>query len=106
MSSCDLAISRCGAGTTAELVKTLIPFIAVPLPQSIDNHQYLNAKYYKDKGFCWLMEQDNFNTINLLNLIINILENKKKILDMKLSMKKNGNKDTYTEIARVIEGLI
>ena len=106
MSSCDFAISRCGAGTTAELVKILIPFIAVPLPQSIDNHQYLNAKYYKDKGFCWLMEQDNFNTINLLNLIINILENKKKIIDMKLKMKKNGKKDTYVEIARAIEGLI
>ena len=28
---------------------TLTPFIAVPLPNSIDNHQYLNAKYYENK---------------------------------------------------------
>ena len=44
ISSSDLAITRCGASTTAELAHTLTPFIAVPLPNSIDNHQYLNAK--------------------------------------------------------------
>jgi len=106
MTSCDLAISRCGAGTTAELAQTLTPFIAVPLPQSIDNHQYLNAKYYKDKGFCWLLEQNNFSTTNLFNLIINILKNKKKLIDIKFNMKKNDNKDAYDKIERVIERLI
>ena len=50
--SADLAITRCGASTTAELVHTFTPFIAVPLPNSIDNHQYLNAKFYEDKGCC------------------------------------------------------
>ena len=37
--SSDIAITRCGASTTAELAYTLTPFIAVPLPNSVDNHQ-------------------------------------------------------------------
>ena len=65
--SSHLAITRCGASTTAELVQTFTPFIAVPLPNSIDDHQYLNAKYYENKGCCWLLEQDNFNVKNLFN---------------------------------------
>ena len=32
--STSLAITRCGASTTAELAHTLTPFIAVPLPNS------------------------------------------------------------------------
>ena len=55
--SSDLAISRCGASTAAELVNTLTPFIAVPYPHSMDNHQYLNAKYYESRGCCWVIEQ-------------------------------------------------
>ena len=65
--SSNLAITRCGASTTAELAHTLTPFIAVPLPNSIDNHQYLNAKYYEKKGCCWILAQDNFNNENLFN---------------------------------------
>ena len=106
MSSCDLAISRCGASTTAELTQTCTPFIAVPLPQSIDNHQYLNAKYYKNKGCCWLIEQHNFSVTNLFNIIMDILKNKKKLEDIKSIMKKNDNKDVYGKIEKAIEELI
>ena len=106
MTSCDLAISRSGASTTAELTKTLTPFVAVPLPQSIDNHQYLNANYYKEKGCCWIIEQNNFTTINLFNFLMDILKNKKKLIDIKLNMKKNDNGNSYNKIETLIEGLI
>ena len=36
VSSTNMAITRCGASTMAELIYTFIPFIAVPLPNSID----------------------------------------------------------------------
>ena len=75
--SSDLAISRCGASTIAELVQTLTPFIAVPYPHSVDNHQYLNAKYYEEKGCCWVLEQDNFSSINLFNIIMKILNDRR-----------------------------
>ena len=104
--SSNLAITRCGSSTTAELAHTFTPFIAVPLPDSVDNHQYLNAKYYKDKGCCWILEQDNFNTKNLFNLITKTIKNKKELENIRENMKKNYNKNVYTNIENEIKEFI
>ena len=104
--SSNLAITRCGASTTAELVHTLTPFIAVPLPHSIDNHQYLNAKYYETKGCCWLLEQDNFNTESLYNLIIETIKNKNKLEYIDENMKKIYSKNVYSDIENEIKEFI
>ena len=104
--SSSIAVTRCGASTTAELLYSFIPFIAVPLPNSIDNHQYLNAKYYEEKGCCWLLEQSNFNVKNLFNLIIETIKNKNKIENIRSNMKKNYIKDVYTNIENEVEKLI
>ena len=53
----DLCITRAGASSLAELSSLNIPFIAIPLPSSKDNHQYENAKYYKEKDCCWIFDQ-------------------------------------------------
>ena len=104
--SADLAISRSGGSTTAELVQTLTPFIAVPLPQSMDNHQYLNAKYYKDKGCCWLIEQKNLTIIKLFNLIMEIMKDKQKLKNIRENMKKNDSRDVYIKVEESIRELI
>ena len=106
IASSDLAISRCGAVATAELVQMKTPFIAVPLPQSIDNHQYLNAKYYDDKDCCWLIEQKDFSITNLFNLLMSILKDKKKLEDIRLNMKKNNSRDVYLKAENAIKELI
>ena len=104
--SSSLAITRCGASTTAELVHTLTPFIAVPLPNSIDNHQYLNAKYYENKGCCLLLEQNNFDAENLFNLIMETIKNKNKLENICENMKKNYNKNVYSNIENEIKEFI
>ncbi len=106
IASSDLAISRCGASTTAELVNTLTPFIAVPYPHSMDNHQYLNAKYYESKGCCWVIEQDKFSSINLFNLIQDIIQDKKKLENVRENMKKNDCKDVYSKVENAIKDFI
>ena len=106
ISRSNLAITRCGASTTAELVNTLTPFIAVPLPHSIDNHQYLNAKYYEDRGCCWLLEQHNFTTKNLFDLIIQTITDKKKLEKICENMKKNLSNNVYSNIDREIKEFI
>jgi len=104
--SSNIAITRCGASTTAELNHTFTPFIAVPLPDSIDNHQYLNAKYYEDKGCCWLVEQKNFNANNLFNLIEETIKDKKKLENMQRNMKNNYNNNVYNTIEEEIKEFI
>ena len=104
--SSDLAITRCGASTTAELVHTLTPFIAVPYPHSMDNHQYLNAKYYENRGCCWVIEQNNFNSTSLFNLIMEIMKDKRKLENIRENMKKNDSKNVYTKIEKAIKEII
>ena len=102
----DLAISRCGASTTAELVNTLTPFIAVPYPYSMDNHQYLNAKYYEDKGCCWVLEENNFNSTTLYKFIKEIIKDRKKLKNVRENMKKNDSKDVYIKVEKAINEFI
>jgi len=101
--STNLAITRCGASATAELAHTLTPFIAVPLINSIDNHQYLNAKYYEKEGFCWTLEENNFNDENLYNLIIAMIKDKNKLLIVKEKMKEKYGTNTYINIENAIK---
>ena len=58
MSLCDFAITRAGASTLSELVSLKIPFLAIPFPFSKDDHQYFNAKFYVDKNFGWLINEN------------------------------------------------
>ena len=104
--SSNLALTRCGASTTAELVYSNTPFIAVPLPSSIDNHQYLNAKYYEEKGYCWLLKQEDFNIENLFNLIIEIMKDKKKLESKYENMKKDYANNVYNVIETKIKEII
>ncbi len=104
--SSDLAITRCGASSIAELVQARTPFIAVPLPNSIDNHQYLNAKFYEERGCCWVLEQNNFNKINLFNLILNAIKDQNNLLGISENMKKYHNNNVYTVIENQIKKFI
>ena len=94
-----MAISRCGASTSAELEFLQVPFIAIPYPFATDNHQYQNALYYQKKGCCWILDQKNLKKNNLCNLLleilkVNILENKRK------EMKSFNYKKTHIRICK------
>ena len=102
ISESDLVITRAGASTLAELVYLNIPFVAVPFPQSKDNHQLENANYYKNKNCCWVFEEKNFfkenSNIFLLNLVINTNEIKGK----KENMRKISYQNTWNNINEIL----
>ena len=104
--SSDFAITRCGASTTAELAHTSTPFIAVPLLRSIDNHQYLNAKYYEKRGLCWLLEESNFTTKKLFNLIMEILTKKNNLINVSKNIEDDNKKNVYYFIEKEVKNLI
>ena len=89
----DIAITRSGASSLAELSHMNIPFIAIPFPHATDNHQYLNAKRYSDLNCCWILEEKNFNSGDIFKKIDQILANKNDYLEKKNNLKKlNDNK--------------
>ena len=46
----NLVITRSGSSVLAELIHCQIPFIAIPLESSADNHQLVNASYFKKRA--------------------------------------------------------
>ena len=89
----DIAITRAGASSLTELAHLNIPFIAIPFPYATDNHQYLNAKRYYDRNCCWILEEKNFNSGDIYQIINQIMVNKNEYLEKKkILMKFNENK--------------
>lgn len=56
----NLAITRAGAGTIAELITFELPALLIPYPFSGDKHQEVNAEYFACKigGGSFLLEKD------------------------------------------------
>ncbi len=94
----DLCITRAGASSLAELSLLKIPFIAIPLPTSKDNHQYENAKYYKDKDCCWIINQENFNKPKFEELLIKLSVKKDEYLRKKINLEKLNYQNTWNNV--------
>ena len=97
----DLCITRAGASTLAELSYINIPFIAVPLPTSKDNHQFENANYYKNNDCCWIVEQSYFEE-KIEDLLKDILNNKSEYLKKKENLKKLNYQNTWINVNQKI----
>ena len=55
MTKANICITRAGASTLGELVFLNLPFVAIPLPTSKDNHQFENAFFYNKIGCNWIL---------------------------------------------------
>ena len=103
--NCDIAITRCGASSLAELVNLKTPFIAIPLPTSIDNHQLINAKYFQNKGFCFLLEQKNLSE-KLFDMLKTMHEDRDMLDLFKKKMSKHTDKDSLLLAKKIIKETI
>tara|TARA_B100000963_G_C22543012_1_gene633097 strand:+ start:73 stop:870 length:798 start_codon:yes stop_codon:yes gene_type:complete len=104
-SKANLVITRSGASALGELINVKIPFIAIPLPTSADNHQYINAKFYEKKGFCYFLEEKNISNqlYEIINEIFNDIDGKNTI---KLSQSQYSDKDIFKKININIDKII
>ena len=101
----DLCITRAGASTLAELSFLNIPFIAIPLPTSKDNHQFENANFYKNNDCCWIIDQNDFED-KVENLVYEILNNKSDLLKKKENLKKLNYQNTWINVNQKIFEII
>tara|TARA_B100000900_G_scaffold367860_1_gene344666 strand:+ start:411 stop:1475 length:1065 start_codon:yes stop_codon:yes gene_type:complete len=101
----DLCITRAGASTLAELSLLNIPFIAVPLPSSKDNHQFENANYYKNNDCCWIINQNDFED-KVENLLLEIINNKSDFFKKKENLKRLNYQNTWISVNQKILEII
>ncbi|MDR2676312.1 MAG: UDP-N-acetylglucosamine--N-acetylmuramyl-(pentapeptide) pyrophosphoryl-undecaprenol N-acetylglucosamine transferase [Opitutaceae bacterium] len=63
LSAADLAVSRAGAGTIAELIRCATPAVLVPYPHAADNHQLANARLFEQQGGGIVVAQTAMDTL-------------------------------------------
>ena len=101
----NLAITRSGSSMLAELTNANIPFISVPLPSSADNHQLINAIYYKNKKYSFLIEEKDLNT--KLSLLLKDINNDSSILDkIRENQSQYSDKNVYKNINNALKVII
>jgi len=104
MKKADVIISRAGATTIFEALKTETPLIVIPLPKSKSSRgdQVENAKYFHKLGLLEYIEQDHLNLDSLKHALkkisTNSEERNKKIKEF------NSKLPSNSEIAELILG--
>ena len=104
-SKINLAITRSGSSILAELVNAKVPFIAVPLPSSADDHQLKNATYYEKKGYSFLIEEKDLS-LKLFQLIEKISNDTSLLSLMNSKQREYSDKSVYKNIDKQINMMI
>ena len=71
----DLAISRAGALTLAELVAAKLPALLVPLPSAAGDHQTANARSLEKLGLARLVPESEIEGGGLEKIAIDLIGN-------------------------------
>ena len=101
----DIVITRSGSSILAELINCNIPFVAIPLPSSTDNHQLENAKYFEKKGLNFLIEQNEIES-KLFSLLKRVLDDKSLLSQMMNKQKKYSDINVYANINKELENIL
>ncbi|MCA9016680.1 MAG: hypothetical protein KDA77_15210, partial [Planctomycetaceae bacterium] len=105
----DLVISRAGATTLAELACLGLPAILIPFPNSIRDHQLINARYYAEQGAAFLVEQalDPEMTAQLLGqAVLEVLNSNAQRSSMSRKMHELAFPQAARRVAEEVAGLI
>ncbi len=103
----DLVVCRAGASTIAEVTAFGIPSIMVPYPYATGNHQEINAKYVETSGGGVCLLEKDMNAGKFAVKVIQMLQNKSELEDMKRKSKRLGKPDaafkTAEDIIKMVE---
>lgn len=103
--SADMIVCRAGSGTIFEIAVFGKPSILIPLPESAQDHQRLNAFEYETLGACHMIEEENLLTNLFLDKLINTLGNKEKYSAMKEAALRFAKPDAASNLAKIILSL-
>ena len=105
----DLAISRSGASSCAELTACGVPSILMPYPFHKDKHQRLNAKVLADGGAAVIVDDEKDrrrNADRLRPAVEPLLCDGERRRSMAAAARQMGKPDAAANVAQVLAGMI
>lgn len=98
----DLIISRAGANSLSEIAANKKPSIIIPLKNSANDHQRMNAYAISQLGGCFVLEEDNLGENLLLSRINEIMKNE----ELRNKLSQNIYKFFQPDAAeKIVEGI-
>ncbi len=72
LAAAEVAVSRAGASSLAELAARRLPAVLIPYPTAANNHQYFNARAFAQCGAARMLEQRAATAAQLADLILEL----------------------------------
>jgi UDP-N-acetylglucosamine--N-acetylmuramyl-(pentapeptide) pyrophosphoryl-undecaprenol N-acetylglucosamine transferase len=69
----DVAVSRAGASSLAELAARQLPAVLIPYPSAADNHQHFNACAFMQSGAASMLQQETATSEQLAREVLELL---------------------------------
>lgn len=86
LGAANVAVSRAGASSLAELAAMELPAVLVPFPAATDNHQYFNARALERTGAAGLLEQKQTTADILASKIVELTRNETLRANMRVAL--------------------
>lgn len=107
LTASEIVIGRSGSGSIFEIAEAGKPAILIPLPESAQDHQIVNAYIYAESGAAIVIEEKNLSPNFFLERIAHILEDKKVYNAMsrqaRIFSKPNAAYNIASEILKLLE---
>lgn len=105
-----IIVCRAGATSLAELAVIGHPMILIPSPHVVDNHQYLNALQFYNKGACQMIVESDLSPTHLITSIESILNDVQQQETMRQNLKSfakpTAAHDIYDIIHKTMKGVV
>jgi UDP-N-acetylglucosamine--N-acetylmuramyl-(pentapeptide) pyrophosphoryl-undecaprenol N-acetylglucosamine transferase len=101
----DLALSRAGAGTLAELAAAGLPAVLVPYPHAAAGHQYENADALQSIGAAVVVEQRGESAAPAFEAALSLLEDRERRSEITASLRSVALGRGTEGIAALVEEL-
>jgi len=99
--TCDLAISRSGASTLAEMTRAGVPSVLVPYPHAAADHQTANAKVMEEAGASVLIPEARAE-VELMGAVMAILRDTGRREAMSAGARSLGRPDAADVLADAV----
>jgi UDP-N-acetylglucosamine--N-acetylmuramyl-(pentapeptide) pyrophosphoryl-undecaprenol N-acetylglucosamine transferase len=100
--SCDVAVSRAGATTVAELCATGVPSVIVPLPGAPGDHQSKNAAVLERAGAAVVIDDGSVSGTALDAVLVGLLDDPARLETMSKAARSLARPDAARRVAEVV----
>jgi UDP-N-acetylglucosamine--N-acetylmuramyl-(pentapeptide) pyrophosphoryl-undecaprenol N-acetylglucosamine transferase len=103
LAAADLAVSRAGGNTVAELAAVGLPSILVPLPGAPGDHQTANARHLAGAGAAVLVPDGEMSADRLVREVDGLLSDPGRLAAMGEAAARAGRRDAAGAVAELVE---